>query len=140
MLVFFRNIPAKAKRYDLVRFAGSALKISWFKKKSVIESVKLVILHDLQPDTFEHHCVMEMQPEASVRKVIARLNRQLFMGRYIVVREYHRRVWHNDPRFNHKNKPEVERRVSDRRRTELEIVREEVAEFSSQKEFHRQFN
>lgn len=140
MLVFFRNIPVQATRSDLIAFARSALKTSWFRKKAVIESIKMIHLKDPQANTSEFHCVMEIQPEASARRVIARLNRQPLKGRYIAVREYHRRVWHNDPRLNHQHKSDVEKRVADRRRNKVGVVKEDVTKFSSQKTFHREFN
>lgn len=145
MLVFFRNIPAQAKCSDLIAFSRSAFKTSWFRKKAVIESIKIIHLQDSQANTSEFHCVMEIQPEASARRVIARLNRQslegrYFNGRYIIVREYQRRVWHNDPRLNHQHKADVEKRVADRRRNKISVIKEDETKFSSQKTFYREFN
>ncbi|RLA21783.1 MAG: hypothetical protein DRQ62_09015 [Gammaproteobacteria bacterium] len=142
MLVFFRNIPAQTKRSDLIEHVESAIKAPWFRKKGSIESVKVIHLKDHHAKASEYHCVMTIEPEVAARRVIKRLNKSVFLGRHIIVREYQRRIWQNDPRINYKldDLEIINKRMADRRRKNLEVVKDVSTEFSGNKAFHREHN
>lgn len=138
MIIFLRNIPAKTKHSDIIAFMEPAMKASLFGKKSVIESVKVLHLKDSRTNISEFHGLVSIQPDAAAKKVIKRLNRKRFLNKYIAVREYQRRDWHNDPRLSYKPlAATAERRVGDRRRRYVEEVGDITSHFSSHKVFHR---
>ena len=142
MHVFFRKIPAHTKQNDLIGFIEPALKRMWFRNKGVIENIRIVHQKDHGSNVSEYHAVVTIEPDVVAEKVIKRLNRKMFLGRHVIVREYHRRVWHNDLRIKHnsRNLKISCRRITDRRRKNLEMVKEVAHKFSGDKSFHRQHN
>ena len=142
MIILFRNVPAQTKDHHLAEFIEPALKAAWFRKRIVIEELKVIHLHDQHSKTSEFHGLVTIQLEAAGRRVITRLNKKRLLGKPIIVREYHRRLWHNDPRVKH-NPQNLEipcRRNADRRRKKLEMVKDVSTKFSGDKSFHRQHN
>ncbi len=143
MYVFFRNIPAHTTNSDLIEFIEPVLKRGWFRKKGIIEKVRIIHQKDHGVSSSEFHGLVTIQPDDVAEKVIKRLNRKRFLGKHIAVREYHRRVWHNDPRIKHNlHDPEIlNRRENDRRRKNLEVVNDtNMAHiFSGDKTFHKQY-
>ena len=140
MRVFFRKITADTTKKDLIEFIQPALRKVWFRKKGIIENVKIIHQRDHGSNLSEFHGLVTIHPDAVAEKVIRRLNRKMLLGKHIIVREYHHRVWHNDPRVKH-NSHNLEiscRRVADRRRKNLEMVEEVTHTFSGDKSFHRQ--
>ncbi|WP_221895307.1 RNA-binding protein [Bathymodiolus japonicus methanotrophic gill symbiont] len=112
----------------------------WFSKKAAILDVKVVHLQEVGLEHSEFHGLVSIEPDAAAEKVIKRLNKKTFMGRPVVVREYHRRDWHNDLRVEyHPQTGDTPcQRKTDRRRKNLEVVKEIRQEFSGDKSFHRQ--
>ena len=112
----------------------------WFRKNAIIENIRIVHQKDHGFNLSEYHAVVTIAPEVAAKKVIQRLNMKKFLGRHTIVREYHRRVWHNDPRIKHNaGTAEISsRRVADRRRKNLEVVNDIATKFSGDKSFHRQ--
>ncbi|WP_428353247.1 hypothetical protein [Methyloprofundus sp.] len=141
MLVFFRNIPAHTKHSHLIAFVEPALKMSWFRKNGVIEEVKVIEQFDSLAKETEFHGLVTIEPGLVANKVIQRLNRKLLLGRQVIVREYYRRSWHNDLRVTHKSStPEIlSKRVADRRRQHLELVKDISKQFSGHKTFYRHY-
>ena len=140
MIIFFRKVPEQTANHDLVRFIEPALKSSWLRKKGVIVDIKVVHMQEHGFNHSEFHGLVTIEPNAIAEKVIKRLNRKMFLGRHIIVREYHRRVWHNDPRINH-HAQDLDmscRRKTDRRRKNLEVIKDVAHKFSGDKSFHRQ--
>jgi len=138
MIVFLRNIPAKTKRSDIVAFIEPAIKKRWFQKKAEIVEIKVMQLNDPRAGTMEFHGVVTIEPEKVAKKVIRKLNRQVFLGKRIAVHEYCRRNWHNDPRIKNALTTD-DRRKSDRRRNDVEIVADISDQFSSNKSFSRRY-
>ncbi len=124
MIVFLRNIPAQTRREDIIVFIEPALKTHFFGKKGVIETIQVLQLKDKDTNISEFHGLVAIEPDAAAIKVIKRLNRKKFLNKFIAVREYQPRSWHNDPRVDydsaHKSRPE--RRSLDRRRRNIEIL------------------
>jgi len=143
MYVFFRNIPAQTTNSDLIKYIDPVLKWGWFRKRGTIEKVRIIHQKVRGTNISEYHGLVIIQPDAVAEKVIRRLNRKMFLGRHIAVREYHRRVWHNDPRIKHNSHdPEMlNQRKGDRRRKNLEVANDVDIEnaFSGDKGFYRQY-
>lgn len=143
MQVFFRNIPQETRRSDLINVIEPVLKRIWFRRNGVIVKVRIIHQQNDGSNHSEFHGLVTIEPDAVAEKVIKRLNRKMFLGRHIAVREYHHRVWHNDPRIKHNSDaPEIlNRREGDRRRKNLKVINDiEIANnFSGDKTFHRQY-
>ncbi|OQK15237.1 hypothetical protein AU255_18945 [Methyloprofundus sedimenti] len=143
MHVFFRNIPAESRRSDLINVIEPVLKRVWFRRNGIIVKVKIIHQQEHGSNHSVFHGLVTIEPDAVAEKVIKRLNRKMFLGRHIAVREYHHRVWHNDPRVKHNSHdPEIlNRREGDRRRKNLIVVNdiEATHNFSGDKAFHRQY-
>ena len=140
MIVFFRKIPEHATKNDLLQFVQPALKNGWFSKKAAILDVKVVHLKEYGSEHSEFHGLVNIEPDAAAGKVIKRLNKKTFLGRPIIVREYHRRLWHNDLRVEHHPQTgEITcRRKTDRRRKNLKVLKEITHKFPGDKYFYRQ--
>lgn len=141
MIVFLRNIPDKTKNSDIIAFVEPAMKVRWFAKKGVIENIKILQLKDSRTKNSEYHGLVTINSDVIAEKVIKRLNRKIFLGKHIAVRRFLRRNWDNDPRGNYRVKPSLnsEKRASDRRRMQMEEVADMSHNFSSNREFYRQY-
>ena len=137
MIIFLKNIPAQTKHSDITAFMKPAMKAGLFGKKGVIEKIKVLQLKDTRTNISEYHGLVTVQPDATAERIIKRLNRKKFLNRYIAVREYQRRDWHNDPRINAKASTSSELRVAERRRRSIEVVEDMTDKFSSNKTFYR---
>ena len=140
MIILFRNVPEQTKDHHLAAFIEPVLKVTWFRKKIIVEELKVIHLHDQHSKASEYHGLVTIQPESAAIRVIKRLNGKAILGRPIFVREYHRRTWHNDPRIKHDfhHSEVVCQRVADRRRKHLEVIKDVSTKFSGDKSFHRQ--
>lgn len=139
MIIFLRRIPASTKKHEISDYLEPVLKGSLLQKSGNIESIKILVLRDTQTNTLEFHGLVEIDSDSVAKRVINKLNRKVFKGKNIAVREYHQRSWHNDPRINmHEwNEELVNKRQSDRRRRRLEVETDLTNTFSSNKHFHR---
>ena len=142
MIIFLGHIPANTTKNELVDYIEPVLKGGLFQKSGRVENVKILVLKDKNTHTMEYHGLVTVEPDAAANRVIKKLNRKVFKGRHIAVREYHFRTWHNDPRSNmHEyNEELMNKRKADRRRPKFEEENEEVkANFSSNEVFHRNY-
>lgn len=141
MLIFFRNIHKNTRQSDLMGFIQPAMKRGWFSRKGHIESVKVIEQHDGRTKISEFHGLVMIRPDAAAKQVIKRLNRLSLLGKHIVVREFHIRDWHNDQRLKYRpsNSGLLNRRIGDRRRKSLEVIKENVHEFSALDAFRKQY-
>ena len=139
MIVFFRRIPADTRKRDVVEFIGPALKGGVLQKSGRIEDIKILVFKDTQTKILEYHCLVTIDSDTVANRVIKKLNRKAFKGKYIAVREYFHRSWHNDSRVNMQewNEELANKRQTDRRRPRLEVVTDISNKFSSSKSFHR---
>ena len=139
MIIFFRNISEQTKDHHLAAFIEPVIKGSWFRKKIIVEDLKVIHLYNRHSKTSEFHGLVTLQPESAGRRLIKRLSKKPLLGRPIIVREYHRRVWQNDPRikYDFHHSATVCQRVADRRRKNLEVVRDVAIKFSGDTSFHR---
>ncbi|NOQ12915.1 MAG: hypothetical protein GQ583_00335 [Methyloprofundus sp.] len=141
MILFLRSISAQTRRSDIIAFIEPAMKVSLFGKKGAIEQIKILHLKDARTNISEFHGLVTIEPDAAAKRVLKHLNRKKFLDKHIVVREYHQRDWHNDPRENHEPfiSTKAEKRVTDRRRRNIEVVEGIKHKFSSNRTFHRNY-
>ncbi len=140
MKVFLRGIPAHTKRHDIVKFVEPEVKGGFFRKKGHIKSIKILVFRDLSLNILEYHGLVTVEPDLAAERVVRRLNRKKFLGKYIAVRKYIERSWHNDRRLNAKTAAILrrDRRENDRRRgAKLEIVEDVTSMFSGREGFQR---
>ncbi len=126
MIIFLRDIPAKTKTDDIVYHITPFLKGGLFEKNGNIDNVKILALKDAKENTYEFHGLVTINSDATAKRVIKKLNRKIFIGKPIIVREYFHRSWQNDRRINmgEWNEELIDRRKGSRRRTELVNVRD----------------
>lgn len=124
MIIFLRRIPPDTNKYEIREFIEPALSGRLFAKKGHITAIKILHIRDNVRNTNEYHGLVRIEPETAAERVIQQLDKKPINGKNIVVREYHHRNWHNDPRLrrNHFDIRFADRRVSDRRRKTLEIA------------------
>lgn len=140
MNIFLRRIPAQTKRKDIINFIQPAMKVGFFYRKGHIKRIEILVLRDTVINQLEYHGIVTIEPDLVAEKVIKKLNRKKFLGKYIAVREYRRRDWHNDRRLNGKMAAIVQRdrRELDRRRgSRVEIVEDVSDMFSGREGFNR---
>jgi len=141
MILFLKCISGQTRYRDIVAFIEPAMKVSLFGKKGTIEQIKILHLKDSRTNISEFHGLVTIEPEVVAKRVLKRLNRKKFLDKHIVVREYSQRDWHNDPRLNDDSLKSTkhEKRITDRRRRNIEVVEEIKHTFSSNKDFHRNY-
>ena len=138
MIIFLRNIPATTQYHDILEFIEPVLKGGFFSRKGTASSIKILVLEDKNFHTREYHGLVKVDQEAVAERVIKKLNRKLFKGRRIAVREYKHRTWHGDRRVNWDDMVKLqERRKNDRRRSHLEVVDDMTDKFTNKGSFHR---
>lgn len=139
MIIFLGRIPANTRKHEITDHITPALKGGLFQKSGRIENIKILVLKDKNTNTLEYHGLVTIDPDAAAKRVIKKLNRKVFKGKHIAVREYHLRSWHNDPRLNmHEyNEELINKRNGDRRRSRIEEDEDISGNFSSNEVFHR---
>ena len=139
MIVFLRRIPANTRKRDIVDFIKPVLKGGLLQKSGRIEEIKMLVFKDTQTKIMEYHCLVTIDSDAVANRVIKKLNRKVFKGKHITVREYFYRSWHNDPRIkmHEMNEELANKRQGNRRQARLEAVTDVSIEFISSKDFHR---
>ena len=141
MILFLRNISAQTRHSDIVAFIEPAMKVILFGKKGTIERIKILHLKNSRTNISEFHGLVTIEPDVVAKRVLKRLNRKKFLDKHIVVRQYQQRDWHNDPRISHEPfiSTKHEKRNTDRRRRDIEVVEGIKQTFSSSKVFHRNY-
>lgn len=121
MIIFFRHIPADTQQHEIAHFLEPVLQGRIFQKKGYIEHIKVLISKRPQKERPDFHCLVSINPDAAAKRVIFKLNRKIFKGRHIAIREYKHRLWQNDPRVNmHEwNEELTNKRKGERRQTKL---------------------
>lgn len=100
MIVFFRRIPEQTNSQDIIDLVEPIVTGRIYQKSGYIEDIKFLTLKDTQTKALEFHALVSIDSDIAAERVIKKLNRKLFNGKHIAVREYHYRNWHNDPRIN----------------------------------------
>lgn len=141
MILFIRKIPASSKLSDLIEFVEPAIKGGLFRRAGAIINVRILALRDVRLRTVEFHGLVTIEPDVVALKAIKKLKGRRFKGKFVIVRQYFQRDWHNDLRQPHQARAglqERERRVADRRRgKDLEFIEDISDYFSSSGDFVR---
>jgi len=139
MIVFLRRVPANTRKKDIVAFIGPVLKGGVLQKSGRIEDIKMLVFKNAETKTKEFHCLVTIDSDTVANRVIKKLNRKVFKGKHIAVREYFHRSWHNDSRINMDqcNEELMDKRQGSRRQQRLEVVTDMSDIFSSSENFHR---
>lgn len=142
MIIFIRKIPANTKLSELIAFVEPTVKGGLFRKGGVIRDAKVLALRDLRLRTLEFHGLVTVEPDKIALRAIKKLKGKRFKGKFVVVRQYFERDWHNDRRGQGQqdtNNPNgSERRVTDRRRgKELEVMEDISGTFTNAGDFTR---
>ena len=121
MIIFLRNIPATTRINEISEFIEPVVKRSLFKlfrESGFIDNIKILALKDNNLNLIEYHGLVTIYPHSVGERVIKLLNRQIFKGKHITVREYVKRSWHNDRRIiasdssgNLENQSEKQKRI-----------------------------
>lgn len=138
MIIFVRKISANTKLSELIDFVEPAVKGGLFRKGGVIKGAKILALKDTRLRTVEYHGLVTVEPEKEALRAIKKLKGKRFKGKFVVVRQYYQRSWHNDKRQSQQSLDNIERRMTDRRRgKELEVIEDISSRFSSTGDFSR---
>ncbi len=140
MIIFLRRIPANTKKQDIIDFINPLLKGNIFQKKGHIENIKILVLRGDETHAVEYHGLVTIDSDAVAKRII-KLNKKIIRGKHITVREYHHRLWQNDPRdnINKKNKKIVNTRQGNRRRSRLYKRADISIEFNGIESFQRKY-
>lgn len=139
MIIFIRKIPANTKLSELIAFIEPTVKGGLFRRGGVIKDAKILAMRDLRLRTLEFHGLVTVEPDKIALRTIKKLKGKRLKGKFVVVRQYFQRDWHNDPRNHGQNSTSPngrDRRVGDRRRgKQLEIL--EDMNFTNAGDFNR---
>jgi RNA recognition motif-containing protein len=138
MIIFFRSISADTQQHEIAHFLEPVLQGKLFQKDGYIEHIKIMISKQPQKQKPDYHCLVSINPDAAAKRVIIKLNRKVFKGRHIVIREYKHRLWQNDPRVNmHEWNEELSnKRKGERRQAKLIDSSSVPASFDWSDKFH----
>jgi hypothetical protein len=119
MIIFFKRLPAGTRRSDIEDFIADTVKGGLFSRRGQITNIAIIERPNPQLNIMDYHGVVTIEPNSVAERVIKKLNRQLFKGKYIEVRRYHIRNAANDPRKKNRNLAEGSdsRRKGERRQT-----------------------
>jgi len=141
MIIILANIPVGTGTKTIKEFIKPAIKGGLFKKGGHIKSISIQRHEDAGQNDTKQHALVRITPDAAAVAAIKMLNRQPINGKRIEVREYHIRLWQNDPRVNTNATDDiVNKRKGDRRskNKKITMLDEEVtASFEGDKIFHR---
>jgi len=138
MIIFVRKISANTKLSELIAFVEPTVKGGLFRKGGVIKGAKILALKDTRLRAVEYHGLVNVEPEKEALRAIKKLKGKRFKGKFVVVRQYYQRNWHNDKRQTQQSLDNVERRMTDRRRgKDLEVIEDISSQFSNAGDFSR---
>lgn len=138
MVILLSKIPADTQKEDIAEFVRPALRNPLYIKMGRILAINLLVLKDKQLNDLEYYGLVKIEPDEAAQKAIKKLNRKIFKGKRIAVREYTcKRIWQNDRRDNSAagNYIGKDRRRFDRRREDLEIIDPELDDMSGKSSY-----
>lgn len=136
MLVFFKRLPKETRKSDIEAFIAAVVRGGIFSKRGEIKGISIIQRRNPQLNVTDYHAVVGIEPDNVAERVIKTLNKKMFKGKYIEVRQYYIRNAANDPRNKNRVFDEVpdSRRVRERRQ---KIEESSSASFVGVKDFHR---
>ncbi len=140
MLVFFRRIPSGTRKSEIERFIANALKGGLFSKRGEMTHISFIERRNPSVNTLDYHAVVTIEPDSVAERVIKKMNRKVFKGKYIEVRRYYIRNPANDPRNKNNILDDVpdSRRVAERRQKQNEL--NTALQYTAIKNFHRKYD
>lgn len=141
MIIILERIPKTTNKSDIENFLSPAVKGKIFQKPGKIEEIKISILKNTKNHLLDHYGLVFIDSDEAAVRTIKKLNRKVFNGKHISVREYHHRSWQNDRRINSLKWDNnlISKRKSDRRQFNLKVRKSHAVSFSSEDSFHRKF-
>ena len=141
MRLILVRIPAHTSHQDIARFIEPAINRRFSFRKNRIGRVEILRLHDKNINTVEYHGLVTIEPDSLALRAILKLNRKPINGKHIAVRQYHNRSLHNDSRMKKSPLPlkNKDRRLADRRRSDLQNIDDIEIRLTSHKAFHRTY-
>ncbi|HIP52871.1 MAG TPA: RNA-binding protein [Chromatiales bacterium] len=128
MEIFVRNIPSSSTRHELKQFIQRGLwRLLPIGAKPRIDSCSILKITD-QNGLSEYHGLVEVQPDKAARTAIRRLNGKVFKGRVVELRPYYKRS--GGGRRTEKGERAFDRRMAERRRSNLKMEKKIVAKVS----------
>lgn len=124
MILFFRHLPDKTLRSELIAIISPFIKGGLLQKKGRLGKVEILGLKDQNTKVIEHHALVKIEPDNVALRVIKKLHGKRFKSTRLSVRKYFLRNWHNDKRDG-QNVPSasfVEKRSNSDRRRRLEVL------------------
>lgn len=123
MIIFIRNIGIEAAHIDILDFIESGMTASELEDSDFVGDVEIMQLKDPMTNKFEFHGLISVEPNRLGAKVIDTLNNTVLLKQLVTLREYVQRDKENDPRLKYRPTAAVsERRLSDRRRGDLDVL------------------
>lgn len=145
MIIILLYIPANTRNQDIAGFIEPAIKGGLLRKSGEMEKISILALKNIITDKMEYHGLVTITPDAVANRVIKKLTKKHLNGRRVVLREFHIRNWHNDPRISRRDLTLRVRnkRHSDRRHrceeVKLKVEQDTSDLFSSDARFSNKF-
>lgn len=141
MKIILVAIHPDTTKQDIHQFIEPVLEGGLFSRKGVIENIEIKTLYDNKAKTMERHGLVTVNPDQAANRIIKKLHRKALKGKYIAVREYHIRSWHNDPRLKSASDELdfADRRTAERRRYYLQAVNHVEVGFTGYESFSRSY-
>ncbi len=131
MLLFIRGLPRGTSRSELIRVVQAAVRVRFplpFRCKRRVARCEILQIVDKSDGRMERHGLVDVVPERAARLALKRLNHSRIRGKLVEVHLYRKRSYQRDRRIRRFQDYalEGERRVKDRRRSNVVIAREEA--------------
>ncbi len=139
MIIILERIPEKTRESEVEDFFSTVVKGKIYQKSGKIEQIKISILNDNKKHLLVFYALVIIDSDEAAARVIKRLNRKVFNGKRISVREYYLRSWRNDRRTQKQDGQLVSKRKGDRRLLNLKVRKSSIVSYSSLESFHRKF-
>ncbi|MDD5460206.1 MAG: hypothetical protein PHG00_01010 [Methylococcales bacterium] len=124
MIIFLRNIPFEAKKFEIAIFINRVLDECFLDRpntKVSVGDIETLSIQDIDANKIEKHGLVRVFPNEVGKRVVKKLNGTTFKQTPVSAHEYVSRSVQNDPR-NNDCRAQMEfqdRRIADRRRSPL---------------------
>jgi hypothetical protein len=124
MIIFLRNLPVEARKFEIAAFINRILDECFLDKPSTkvsVGDIETLSIQDVDANKIEKHGLVRVFPNEVGKRVIKKLNGTTFKRTLVSAHEYVSRSVQNDPR-NNESGTQIEfqdRRIADRRRSPL---------------------
>ena len=131
MFLFVRGLPRGISRNELLRIVQAAIRAKIplpFRHERKVASCEILQILDRSTGRVERHGLVDVIPQKAAFLALRRLDHSRILGKLIEVHPYRKRNYQRDRRIRgfQDYALEGERRLRDRRRPDIVIVREEA--------------